>query len=52
MLTNGIKVDWCATEDKKRHVVASVPGVLGVRCPDCVTTYWPNAIRWLDMESK
>ena len=52
ILQNGIKTDWCATEDKKRHVVASVPSVLPIMCPQCVRTHWKKAVRWFEMESK
>ena len=52
MLTNGIPVDWCAEEDKKRHVVASKPGVTVVVSPGCVADFWPNASIWIKHTAK
>lgn len=49
---NGIPIDWCVAEDKKRHVVAKVPGALCIACTNCTRTHWKEASKFIEEESK
>ena len=49
---NGIPIDWCVAEDKKRHVVAKAPGALCLACSECTRNHWKEASKFITEESK